>query len=157
MSCFAKRYVSRNTTNVPGELHFLSWWSPAQKPRCSWESPWRPGQRMRAMAWAVKEHTEKREMMIHGIVSPEVAAFPEQMCHCPFAELWPLVPAWFCRDEEVCSAQQLSKGLLGMPRYSYCLFFLTFRGLCWSLHYLPKQPCANIPALHLNFPIFTLH
>lgn len=79
---------------------------------------------------AVKEHTEKRVMMIHGIVSPEVAAFPEQMCHCHFAELWPLVPAWFCRDEEVCSAQQLSKGLLGMPRYSHCLFFLTFRGLC---------------------------
>ena len=105
---------------------------------------------------------------------PKLATFPEQVYRCTAAEPWPLVPAWLCQAEEVCCAQQLSKGLLGMLRYGHVFYIQRFmvkvgrecetmfgagkRSLRpWSLPYLAKWPCANIPHLHLNFPIFTLH
>lgn len=83
MSCFARRYAPRNTTNVREELLFLRWWTPAQKPHHSWESPWRFWQRMSTVVRTVKEHTYSRQKTLRGIVRPKLATFPEQVYRLP--------------------------------------------------------------------------
>lgn len=152
------------------ELLLPRWWSSAQKPHCSWESPWRFWQRIRALVQAVREHTCNRQKMLRepqtGNVSRAGVSLHPRGAPCASLVLssWggalcPVIPG-AARNSTLQAFFFFYSRRFMMEVGKECQSM--FRAGKRSLHprslcYLAKWPCANTPTLHLHLPILPLH